>query len=156
MLATRSLKITLFVVGFLVVGLGLYAAFQVQEAEATHSSISCLVKEHNILSSSSITVTGSSYTGKTRIKKKIKCGDCYGTPWPPADHVQNQKIIYFDYVIDYEHRYPFGAWSFCHTHSGSSSREQWVTVRCGKKALLPDEAGSSWVENSLAERRRFI
>lgn len=128
MLKSRSLKVTLFIVGVLVVSLGLIVAFQSREAEATHSSISCLIKQHDVLSSS-ITVTGSSSTGKKRTKSTY-CSTCYGCP-NPRTHTQKQKIIYFDYVIDYEHRYPFGSWSFCHTHSGSSSREQWVTVSCG-------------------------
>lgn len=127
-LNSRRLKAMVLIAGVLVVSLGLIITFQPEEAEATHSSISCLVKEHNILSSST-TVTGSSYTGKTRTKNTY-CFFCYGCP-NPRTHTQKQKIIYFNYVIDYEHRYPFGSWSFCHTHSGSSSREQWVTVSCG-------------------------
>lgn len=106
--------------------------FQSGEAEAPHSSISCLIKQHDVLSSS-ITVTGSSSTGKKRTKSTY-CSTCYGCP-NPRTHTQKQKIIYFDYVIDYEHRYPFGSWSFCHTHSGSSSRLQWVTVSCGLKCI---------------------
>ena len=131
-LNSRRLKAMVLIAGVLVVSLGLIVTFQPEEAEATHSSISCLVKEHNILSSST-TVTGSSYTGKTRTKNTY-CFLCYGCP-NPRTHTQKQKIIYFDYAIDYEHRYPFGSWSFCHTHSGSSSREQWVTVSCGIKCI---------------------
>ncbi len=132
MFATKGqLKVSLLVVGILVVGLGMYAALQHEEAEAIHSSISCLAKEHDILPSSSTTVTGSSYTGQTR-RTSTYCFSCYACP-KPRSHKQKRKIIYFDYRIDYDHRYPFGSWSFCHTHFGSSSREQWVTETCGLK-----------------------
>ena len=149
---SRSLKATLPIVGFLVVSLGLIVAFQPEEAEATHSSISCLIKKHRVLGRPSITVTGSSYTGKTR-NKDTTCSDCYGLP--PRRHKQRQKIIYFDYKIDYEHAsWGSSSWSFCHTHSGSSSKEQWVTVRCrlGEDTALERRTE----ENYPTIRRRFI
>lgn len=126
-------KVTLLFIGVLVGVL----CFQPKAAEATHSSISCLIKKHDIVRGSA-TVLGSSYTGRNRTSPtKIKCGDCYGTPVAAAKHKQKEKSIRYSYWADYEHRtYGTSSWSFCHTHTGIKARKQWITVKCGKKARL--------------------
>lgn len=134
MFATKGvLKVTLLVVGVLIV----FFCFQSKAAEATHSSISCLIKKHSVRNSGT-TVLGSSYTGKRRTSpNKVKCSDCYGTPVPHAYHQQKQKSVRYHYWIDYEHRsLGSSSWSFCHTHTGTKSRKVWITVGCGRKARL--------------------
>lgn len=128
MLTSRSLKVMVLIVGFLVAGLGLYVAFQVQDAEATHSSLTCLIKQHR--------PAGTTYsysntpTGNTRTKN-MNCSDCRGQP--KKSHTQHE-VLSTTYTHDHhEHKYIWeSTWSYCHAHVWASSWSYiWVTQHCG-------------------------
>ena len=163
MLKSRSLKAMVLIAGILVVGLGMYSAFQAQDAAANNSSWSCLIMYDRIYLSSSFLI-GSKYTGKTRIKSAINCSDCRGVAGGRR-HTQRQKISSYTYSHHWEHRWPLSStWSYCHIHTGTSSRTDWVTVRCklGDNAAFEHGieekhlADRGTEEKHLTIRRRFI
>ena len=151
MFATKGrLKVSLLVVGVLVVGLGMYGAFQLQEVEANNSSWSCVIMVDRIYLSTSV-LLGSSYTGKTRTRE-TNCFNCRRAP-RTYKHTQKEKVSSHSYAHHWEHRWPWSSsWSYCHIHTGISSRVDWKTVRCNRRVVL--QSGTK--ENYLTGRRRFI
>ena len=126
MLTLRSFKVTLFIVGVLAGGFGMIAAFQVDDAAATHSSLSCLIKEHRPAGTTysySDTLTGSTRTVNTN------CSNCPGQPKKNHTQVEVKTTTYTH--NHHEHKYIWeSTWSYCHAHVSSSWHYWWLTVLC--------------------------
>ena len=120
MFATKGrLKVALLVVGFLIVELGMYGAFQIQEANA--HSFSCFFHSHS--TSTSISTISITKTGKER-RKYLKCHSAC----PGSSHKQ----------IEYKHdylkttRYRRSSGAICHKHGPDREQSKfWYTVECG-------------------------
>ena len=122
------LKVALLVVGVLVVGLGMYTAFQVQEVEANNSSASCFLKSH-ISFVLQYTVLSRFSTGATQ-KVKTICTDCWAF-YPPHDHTYKQYIENRYEQRDYDHKWPGQFWEPCHLHAGTVFVSKWEIQNCG-------------------------
>ena len=135
MLATKGwMKVTLLVVGVLVVGLGMYVGVQVQDAEATHSSFSCNFKVHDVVSRIKNS-TFSHYTGGARIKLTTcsQCAPCY----PSSAHEQLEATFDYELHTTYKHRWPLStSWDHCHTHTDTGTEERWLTVLCNQPCYI--------------------
>ena len=135
MFSTKGrLKVTLFVVGFLVVGLGMYMGVQVQDAEATHSSFSCIFKVHKVVSR----IKHSSfnhYTGGSRTKSTTcsNCAPCY----PSSNHTQLEAVFDYTKHTTYKHRQLWHTYySPCHTHTDTGTEKRWLTVVCNQPCYV--------------------
>lgn len=121
------LKVSLLVVGVLVVGLGRYGAFQVQEATANDSSASCLIKDDRI--AESVVYLTSSQVLATR-QKEVHCLNCPGTQ--KKKHTQEKVLVHWDVEEWYEHSWPWSSsWDHCHIHDTTAAAIFWETIPCG-------------------------
>ena len=125
MFATKGrLKVALMVVGFLVVGFGMYGAVQVREAKA-HSPYYCgwyhglqhRPDSNNPYKSSSITqLSQRTITGT--------CSVCGGsaklTSWRERYESKTEKK--YEHFLDLLGYY---GWTYCHSHSKVSARYGW-------------------------------
>ena len=128
------LKVALLVVGVLVVGLGLYARFQIQEAEATHSSWSCVFKTHDIVSHMKHS-TFNHYTGlqRTKLTTCSNCEPCY----PSSYHTQYEAVFDYTESTTYKHRYLWETYfDHCHTHSDTGTENIWLTAICNQPCYI--------------------
>lgn len=122
------LKVSLLVVIVLTVGFGMYALFQVDNAAADHSSLSCLIKLDRIYHRVS-TVVSSTFTGNTRTKL-TNCPECQGMS--RNYHAEKQYNVEIDQEEWYKHRWPWSSsWSECHIHTFTTFDKPWFTVPCG-------------------------
>ena len=113
---TGRLKATLLVIGVLVVGLGLYAVFQVDEVEA-HSPFTCTIMPHaadfwNPYHSTTTTnLRQRSITGT--------CSVCGGsatlTSWRQRIEVKTER----------KYNHFWGVWVYCHSHTTVKVSYQW-------------------------------
>ncbi|MYE89329.1 hypothetical protein F4X33_10075 [Candidatus Poribacteria bacterium] len=114
------LKVALLVVGVLVVGLGMYAGFQVQEAEA-HSWLCRLRKHKTKTSEESIawektTESNTFYTN---------CSNCTGSP--KKTHVEWKWYYHYYETVKYYHGN-----SYCHKHGPNRKKSTyWRLEKCG-------------------------
>ncbi len=116
------------IVGVLVVSLGMFAAFQIQDAAADHSSLSCLVKIDKIYLTVAY-IRSDGPTGKTRMKNTT-CLNCI-TSIEHA-HMQREYEMVIDAEYHYKHRYlGSSSWSYCHAHCKTLYPKRWATVLCG-------------------------
>ena len=128
------LKVTLLVVGILVVGIGMYAGVQVQDVEATHSSFSCFFKLHAVVSNikhSSL----SHYTGGSRTKSTTcsNCSPCYSN----SNHTQLEAVFDYTEHTTYKHRYLWDTfYDHCHTHTDTGTEKRWLTVLCNQPCYV--------------------
>ena len=129
MLTRRSFKTTLCIVAALAIGLGLIAAFQVDDAAATHSSWLCIFRQH---SSAGTTTYTSTETVRT-VKTKMNCANCTGQA--AKNHERKEKQTYSIVAEIWRHKAISGStWSSCHNHELSKTpvgSSWWVTVLCG-------------------------
>ena len=123
------LKVALLVIGFLVASLGMYAGFQIEKAEATHSnSLSCPLKLHTFGSLTSIvTLTPTS----TYTTFQGNCSSC-GWNAPEKTHKYRKYFRVYYYSRPFFHKYPWEAsYGFCHYHTSQSYDYVWRTEPCG-------------------------
>ena len=129
MLTLRSFKVILFIIGILAGGFGMIAAFQVDEAEATHSSWTCIFKEHSSSGTTTYPATETIATGTST----TNCPECSGQP--AKKHQTEQRQTYIITAEVWRHKSISGnTWSSCHNHELSkalSGSPFWVTIRCG-------------------------
>ena len=125
------LKVSLLVVGVLVVGLGIYGAFQVQEATANNSSSSCLIKIDKISATVLTAVHYDGYTGNERWSSPTTCYVCAGF-YPPAKHREAEYKKDYNYYDVWKHRWPWStSYDHCHTHYYSNVVEiTWYIQPC--------------------------
>ena len=124
----RQVKVMLLIIGLLAVGLGNYAVFQFQEAEADHSSISCVVKIDRIFHRARVILSmgftggeGSSFT---------TCVECSGGQ--PKMHKTKEYEMEIDCEDHYKHRWPWSSsWSDCHIHYYRATTRVDLPVPCG-------------------------
>ena len=121
----RLLKAMLLVVGVLAVGLGLYAAFQIQEADA-HNPFICTILD----ASQHKPYPGNPYhsTTTTNLSQRSisgTCGVCRGsatlTSWRQRIKVKTERK-YKHLVTANPNQY---FWSYCHSHSSTKVSYQW-------------------------------
>lgn len=129
MLTSRSLKARALLIGTLTVSLGMYAAFQIDDAEATHSSWLCIFRQHSSSGTTTYPATETIATGTSN----TNCPECSGQPAKKHDTEQRQTYIITAEV--WRHKSISGnTWSSCHNHELSkafSGSPFWVTIRCG-------------------------
>lgn len=146
MFATKGrLKLTLLVVGVLAVGLGLYGVFHPKEAEADHSSLSCVVKIDKVISFTR-TPTSMSYTGEEdwEVTNCSRCRDCdaglHRVVWVRVEYTE---------ATTYKHRWPLSTnWNHCHVHTATGTTYMTRTRRCSgceTIAIKPSKGGKSRV-----------
>ena len=129
MFATKGrLEVALLVVGVLIFGLGLYAAFRVQEVEADYNSPSCTLKQHKVGGLYSIQVLTPTSDYETF---EGNCSSC-GWSTPDTTHVYRKYLKTIYYTRPYYHKYPWqGHWTLCHNHNHRDDFFIWRTELCG-------------------------
>ncbi len=129
MLSSRGLKAVVLLIGTLTVSLGMYEAFQIDNAEATHSSWTCIFKEHKSAGTVTYSATETIATGTST----TNCPECSGQP--AKKHQTEQKQVYIITAEVWRHKSISGnTWSSCHNHELSkalSGSPFWVTIHCG-------------------------
>ena len=122
----RRLQVALMVVGFLVVSLGMYAAFRPQQAEAHCSTVGRVHDYYDWETGKSRTATGNEQIVKTT------CSRC---TYPVSDHKQIEIEERTHYVRIYKHRWFWSSnWDHCHSHKHSIGIPFWYTVLCDQSS----------------------
>ena len=135
-LNSRRLNAMVLIAGVLVVGLGLYIAFQPEEAEATHSSLLCLFRLHRVSGTSHFATTMGS-TGRTFPIHGVTCSRP-GCKTRKTHTYKEYKQKNYTFT-DYEHASVYStstppylalSWSYCHMHTSTSYSTYWKIERC--------------------------
>lgn len=127
MLSLRHLKAMVLIVGLLTIGLGLYVGFQSKEVKADCSRS---LTVHRI---SAIThdLTDDGYTGNERWSQPTTCYVCAGF-YPPSVHREAEYEWEYTITNQWKHRYWWGSWDYCHTHTLSYTDTDWLVVPCNQ------------------------
>ena len=121
------LKVSLLVVGVLVAGLGMYAAFQPKPAEADCNTIGRIHAEPFY----DDTYDYGEWTGEERETSPINCSKCQG--YPKSIHKEKKWVSWYDVVVLYKHRWFWKTtWDYCHAHTYRIGIVSWYLIRCNK------------------------
>ena len=125
MFATKGrLKVSLLVVGVLIVGLGMYGAFQPKQAQA-HCSTTGLVHDYYDWKIGRTQTTLDSWNETTN------CSRCPG--YPASKHKKKEVEFKKKGRWIYKHRWFWSSnWDHCHSHGYSTSYTLVQTEVCNK------------------------
>ena len=120
MLSLSRLKAILLIAGVLFVGLGMYAGFQVQEADA--HSWSCLFRKHKVETDEDAIDWEKTTDWKTQ---HSNCSNCIGSP-------KKTHFVWKWYYHYFETKYYYHGDSYCHKHGPNRKKSTyWRLEKCG-------------------------